>query len=57
MLFGAESLVSLGIHQGVELALVAEFYLDNPVLESILIDEFGLILEGLVDLYNGSADG
>src|SRR5574344_1645183 len=49
-------LVSGGIHEVVELSLVRELHLDNPVLESILIEEFGSILKSLVHLNDSSAD-
>jgi hypothetical protein len=50
------SLVSLNVHQVVELSGVGELYFDDPVGESVLVEELGLIFEGFVDLYDGAAD-
>ena len=41
---------SLGVHEGVELALVAQLHLHDPVAEGVLVDQLGLVLKGLVDL-------
>ena len=49
--------VGSGIHEVVEFALVAEFHLDNPVFESVFVEQFGLVFEGFVHFDNGSADG
>ena len=51
------SLVGFDIHEVVEFRLVGELDFDNPVAESVLVEEFGLVLEGFVDLYDGAADG
>lgn len=50
-------LVSFHVHEVIEFALVAELDLDNPVGESVLVEQFGLIVEGFVDLHDGAADG
>ena len=54
---GAESLVSLSVHEVVKLCGVGELDLDNPVGESVLVEEFWLVLQSFVDLYDGTADG
>ena len=50
------SLVSLNVHQVVELSGVGELYFDDPVGESVLVEELGFIFEGFVDLNYGAAD-
>jgi hypothetical protein len=57
LLLFAESLIGGGIHQVAEFIFVREFHLDNPVGESVLVEEFGLVLQSFVDLYDGTADG
>ena len=51
------SLIGFDIHEGIELGGVRELYFNDPVCESVLIEQFGLILEGFVDLDDGAADG
>ena len=51
------SLVSFDVHQVVKLGGVGELNFDDPVGESVLVKEFGLVLQSLVDFNDGSADG
>ena len=50
-------LVCFHIHEVVELGGVGELDFDNPVGESVLVEEFGFVLQGLVDFHDGAADG
>ena len=49
-------LICLHVHEVVELGGVGELNLDDPVAESVLVEELGLVLEGFVDLNDGTAD-
>ena len=50
-------LICLHIHEVVELGWVGELNLDDPVSESVLVEELGLALEGFVDFDHSAADG
>ena len=52
-----ESFVGSCIHQALELALVAELNLDDPVLKSVLVDQARLVFKGFVNLNNSAAHG
>ena len=56
LLVVTELLVSLGIHEVVELRRIRQFNLDDPVGEGILIDELWLIFQGFIHLYDLAAD-
>lgn len=56
LLLGAELLVSLCVHEGIELGLVGQLDLDYPIAKGILVDKLRLVLKGLIDLYHLSAD-
>ena len=51
------SLICFDIHEVVELGGIGELDFDDPVGESILVEELGLILEGFVYLDDCAADG
>ena len=50
-------LVGSSVEQAVEFCGVSKLNLDDPVLVSILVDEFGLALECVVDFDDGTANG
>ena len=54
MLVSTQFLISSCIHQVVEFFLVGQLYLDDPVCESVFVQQFGLILESFVHLYDNT---
>ena len=56
-LFLAELLVSGSVHKVVQLCLVRQLHLHNPVSESVLVEKLRLVLESLVHLYYSTRHG
>ena len=52
-----EFLVSGCVHEFIEVGLVGEFHLNNPVFISILVHQLWLILQCLIDFDNSATNG
>ena len=56
-LFAAMRFVGFCIHQGLQLFGGRKLYLDNPIGKGVFVDQFGSILQCLVDFLDAAAHG